>query len=289
MIAACMLFDSMYSVEGWLCYKSIRNLDPCMKVYVLCLDQRVFREACYWQHYNGDIIPVQLYDLENHFKELLGARLTRPWNAYTQTCKVFLPSYIFEKYDEESVYYIDSDLYFWSSSSQIENVLGEHSFLVSSREQEPPPRQGRFNGGFYACRNDKCTRVFLKWWQEKTIEWCLWGPGTDGKFGEEGYLNIFHDHPDKFQGILVSPHPGINLAYWNMHKHDLIIDDGIVIDGSYPLICFHYQGMEIKENCYEACVEFKNNVVKHIYDTYYEEYLSFKEEFTNGMESYRWR
>jgi len=286
MISACMLFDSNFSIEGWLCCKSIIDFDPTMKIYVLCLDQRVFQEA---YKYKNNIIPIQLYDLENYYPDLFKARLTRPWNAYTQTCKVFIPSYIFDIYNENCVYYVDSDLYFWDKSSQINDILGSYSFMVTSRESgEPPPRQGRYNGGFYACKNDKLGNKFLKWWQKKTIEWCLWKPGEGGRFSEEGYFNIFYDQPEKFKGVLISKHHGINLAYWNMCKHQLKIkNDKIYVDNDL-LICFHYQGLKINKNGYDASVRFRDNVSKYIYDSYYKKYCLFREDFLNDLDCNWW-
>lgn len=290
MIAACMLFDSMHSLEGWLCCNSILKFDPVVNIYVLCLDERVYYEADYYRQCYNNVMPIRLYELENYFAALLGARSSRPWNAYTQTCKTFLPEYIFDKYGEQILFYVDSDMYFWSSSEHIEKTLGSHSFMVASREQEPPPKQGRFNGGFFVCKNDAFARKFLKWWQDKTIEWCLWQPGPDDRFGEEGYLNIFYEQPNLFSGVLISHNPGINMAYWNMYKHNLALNNNnIIIDNRFSLVCFHYQGMKIYKGDYNPCVEFKNKVVEHIYDTYYKEYTLFKEEFLNGMDCYRRR
>lgn len=288
MIAACMLFDSMFSIEGWLCCNSITYFNPCMKIYVLCLDARTYHESCYYrQKYSGNIIPVQLYELENHFRQLLDIRPTRPWNAYVMTCKVFLPSYVFDKYEEQILYYVDSDLYFWDNSAQIEDIMGDYSFMISSREQDPPPRQGRFNGGFFSCKNDKLAKNFLEWWQNETIKWCLWEPGDNGRFGEEGYLNIIHEQPNKFPGIKVSTHFGINMSYWNMYKHKLEKNNKrIIVDENFNLICFHYQGMKLYKDRYIPCVELKNDAVRYIYDNYHNAYLLFKEEFLHGMESY---
>lgn len=290
MIAACTLFDSRFSIEGWLCWKSINKFDPCMKFYVLCLDERVYHEASYWRQYCGDIIPIRLYEFENRFRQLLDSRATRPWNAYTQTCKVFLPSYIFERFGENKIFYVDCDLYFWSTPKQIEDALRYKSFMVSSRELEPPPIQGRYNGGFYACCNDDKSKVFLNWWQNKTIEWCLWEPGPDGRYAEEGYLNIFYNEPKKFQGIKISSNPGINLANWNLNKHQLKrVDDKIIIDDYYYLVCFHYQGMRFYKDHYETYADIRNSAAKYIYEKYYNDYIAFKEEFLNGLESSLWR
>lgn len=287
MISICTLFDSRFSIEGWLLWKSINKLNKYIKFYILCMDERAYLEAEFLSTKCGDIFPIRLYDFENHFPELLKVRGTRPWAPYTQTCKVFLPTYIFDKYNEKLLSYVDSDLYFWNNPEEIEKEIGDFSFMVAPREEEPPQVQGRYNGGFYACR-DTCEE-FLRWWQNKTIEWCLWEKGENGRFGEEGYLNIFYDEPNKFSGIKISSHPGINLAYWNIKKHKLELkNNNIIIDKKFNLVCFHYQGLRIFKSKYESFVSLDNEVVKYIYDSYYKEYISFKEEFLNELDCY-WR
>ena len=288
MISICTLFDSRYSIEGWLLWKSINKFDKYMKFYVLCMDERVFEEAQYLKTKSGDIFPIRLYDFENHFPELLNTRKTRPWPPYTQTCKVFLPTYIFDYFNEEKLCYVDRDLYFWGNPNEIEKEMKNYSFMVSSREQDPPPAQGRYNGGFFSCRNDDNCKKFLKWWQKKCIEWCLWEPGKNGRFTEEGYLNIFYEEPEKFENIYISSNPGINLANWNIEKHNLkIIDNEIMVDKN-KLICFHYQGFKIRNNKYEAHIVFRNNVIRYIYDKYYEDYIFFKKEFLNELDKFWW-
>jgi hypothetical protein len=159
MIAACLLFDRDYSAEGWLCCRSIHEHAPSAKIYVLCLDEKVLEES------RGQrVTGVPLADLERRFPVLADAKLDRSWPAYTQTCKVFLPAYVFERFGEETLCYVDSDMYFWQSIAEVERVLGNSSFMVASREDRVRPPQGEFNGGFFACRNDAHSRRFFAWW-----------------------------------------------------------------------------------------------------------------------------
>lgn len=262
MISLALLFDGSFSKEGWICFNSVYEQNLSNNIYILCLDEQVSEETK-----TKSVIPIQLCDLENAFPELLKVKPDRPWNAYTQTCKVFLPSYIFKTYGEQKVCYVDSDMLFWGDFSEVEKELGDYHFMVAPREETPPKAQGRYNGGFFACSNE--SENFLKWWQDKTIEWCLWKKGPEGRFGEEGYLNIFHEQPDKFEKILVTKHPGFNLAYWNLRKHKVeLINNKIIIDGNFPLICFHYQGFKLyNKNC-SVGLSKPSEAEKFIYSSY---------------------
>lgn len=74
------------------------------------------------------------------------------------------------------------------------------------------------------------------------MEWCEWRATPDGKCADQGYLNIFHDEPEKFHNVKISKHPGINLGPWNLAMHELGTQDGHpTIDGR-RLVCYHYHG-----------------------------------------------
>lgn len=238
MLSFCLLFDKDFVEEGWVSCLSILRQNPKTKIYVLCLDDETLAAmSC------RPVLCIPLEFLERHYPALLDVKGNRTWPAYTQTVKVFLPTYVFDKFDEDELCYVDSDVLFWSDHSAITEALGDRSFMVASRESPVRAPQGDYNGGFFACRDDTNSRRFFAWWQARCLEWCDWAPGPDGKYTEEGYLNIITDDPDKFQGVRICSNPGINLAKWNAHRHNIERSgDGFVVDGQWPLVCFHYKG-----------------------------------------------
>lgn len=240
MIEVCLLFDSAHAAEGWLCCRSIRAHEPEASIHVLCLDDEVLEQA-----HKERVDGVPLADLEFAFPALAEVKKSRQWPAYTQTCKVFLPTHLFKTRGLSSLCYVDSDMYFWGSIREVESALADLSFMVASREDPIRPAQGDFNGGFFACRNNTQAQRFLSWWQDRTLEWCEWRPGPGGRFTEEGYLNILNDDPKRFSGTGRCHHPGINLARWNVGRHRLSLVNGCVfIDETWNLVCFHFQGFK---------------------------------------------
>lgn len=240
MLAICTMFDEQHVAEARLCCSSIHVHSAHTPIYALCLDEPALRAASEWP-----VIAVPLENLERQYPDLAAVRETRDWPSYTQTCKVFLPTFIFGVFTEQALCCVDSDMYFWSDPKAIDAALGESSFMVTSREDPIRAPQGDFNGGFFACREDENSRKFFAWWQAKCLEWCRWEPGPDGRYTEEGYLNIFTDEPDRFAGICICANPGVNLAKWNTHRHAITCADaGFVVDGKWPLVCFHYKGFE---------------------------------------------
>lgn len=236
------MFDKKFMVEGLVCVSSILEYGPDAKVFVLCLDQEV--DKIVQRHLSSDrVVCIQLLELEYKYPAIAATKPSRPWAPYTQSLKPFLPEYIFNTHGTKALTYVDSDMLFWGDCSEIDREMGDCSFMVTSRGQDPPPDYGYFNGGCFSCRDDRNCRLFLTWWQDRCVEWCLWQTGPNGAFGEEGYLNIIVTEPNRFGGIHVSRHPGINLAPWNVKMHKLESwNGGFVVDGHFPLVCYHYQG-----------------------------------------------
>jgi len=250
MTSMCMLFNGgTYAIEGWVCHYSLYQLDPELKLYLLCIDDEVLNKAKKLK--DRGVIPISLGDFEKTYPQLLSIKNTRALKEYIVTMKPFLPEYIFNKFGEEKLVFTDSDIAFWNHPSEIFDELDSCSFLAKSHEIEPRRSAGRFNVGLLGYKDDENCREWLKWWQERCIEWCQWR-AHKGKFAEQGYLNILHDKPSKFKGFLSTKHPGINLAPWNMSKHKVSMVDGKLKADGQNLICYHYHEFEVRGNDYHT-------------------------------------
>ena len=195
----------------------------------------------------------------------------RELKEYYATMSPILPLYIFEKFDIEKLFYTDADMAFWSNPEEIEDVMGDHSLLVTDHGFEPPRSGVRFNVGILGYKNDKNCNEFLLWWKEQCLNWCKWITMPDGRMADQGYLNILHDNPEKFKNVISCPHPGVNLGPWNGWRYKLSKKDGkILLDGKYNLICYHYHEFKITNDGYfPTGWKLSNGAKEYIYDPYF--------------------
>jgi len=246
----CTLFNGgKYAMEGWVMAHTLFNHNPSAKLFVLCMDDSVYKEAVRLRN-SYNIEPIHFTDVENRWPELPKSKLGRQLKEYIVSFKPFLPQYIFEKFNESAVIFVDADIAFWRDASEMFELFNKCSFFAKDHEIEPARSAGRFNVGLLGYKNDESCLKWLAWWQEKCIEWCYWR-ADNGRFAEQGYWNILHNQPQKFEGFLSTDHPGINLAPWNIMKHSISAnpDGKLLVDGQ-KLITYHYHEFEVRGDHY---------------------------------------
>jgi hypothetical protein len=196
---------------------------------------------------NSGVVPVRLTDIESYCPALLSVKGTRQPKEYYATVTPVLPLFLFDRFGMETVFYTDADMAFWSKPEEIADVMGGNSLLVTDHGFEPPRAGVRFNVGILGYRNDANCRDFLEWWRDRCLEWCEWRTLPDGRCADQGYLNILHDQPDRFKGVLSCPQPGINLGPWGIGRHRIErnAEDRLVLDGKHNLVCYHYHEFKV--------------------------------------------
>jgi hypothetical protein len=248
MLNFCTYFDTNYAEKGWVCYHTLIKQNSNIMLYLLALDQNVYNQA----FNKKNVTVISLSEIENFCPELLKIKDQRQLKEYYATISPILPLYIFDKYRVNKVYYTDADMAFWSDPQEIDNIMNNYSLMVCDHGFEPPRCKIRFNVGILGYSNDYNCIEFLKWWKDKCIEWCFWITLPDGRMGEQGYLNILHDDPNKFKNVLSCPQPGVNFGPWSFGLHSLSKqNDKILVDKKYNLVTFHYHEFrKINDNLY---------------------------------------
>lgn len=270
----CTYFDSAYAIKGKVCHHTLMAQGPA-KLFVLCLDTNVELMVSSWQN----VIPIKLTEIEKYRPQLLAIKFQRQPKEYFATITPILPQYIFDNFGMEKLFYTDADMGFFSSITEIENVMGNYSLLVTPHENPIAHVAGRFNVGIIGFRNDNNCKEFLKWWEERCLEWCEWRATSDGKCADQGYLTIFYNQPNKFENILICPQPGINLGAWDLARHKTEIKNNkVVLDNNYNLVCYHFHGYKCLD---DKCVndtgwEVSSWNMEHIYHPYHELVLRAK-------------
>lgn len=269
----CTFFDSNYINKGLSCYDSLIKYSPDSILYVLSLDEIVYKTVFPLKN----VIIITIQELENYYPFVCKAKQDRNLKEYYLTLKPLLPLFVFDKYSSDLLFYVDSDMFFWSDPEEIINIMGNNSIMASDHNLVPVYPAGRFNAGFLGYRNDKNCRSFLEWWRDRCIEWCKWKTISPGKCGDQGYLNILYDS-DLFSGFISCPHPGINLGPWKIAKHTITENNGkLQVDGKFNLICYHFHEFKLIDKFrYHSTGWIHSNMVdKLLYDVYFESVKKF--------------
>jgi hypothetical protein len=240
----CTYFDSAYADKGWVCHRTLIDHSPDSRLFVLAFDDRVLTQA---KSLAGkQVVPVGLADIEEYCPALLAAKGTRQMKEYYATISPVLPLFLFDRFGMETVFYTDADMAFWSAPEEIAEVMGGHSLMVTDHGFEPPRAGVRFNVGILGYRNDANCREFLEWWRDRCIEWCFWVTLPDGRCADQGWLNILHDQPGRFNRVLSCPQPGINLGPWGIGRHAITSENGkLRLNGANNLVCYHYHEFRV--------------------------------------------
>lgn len=179
------------------------------------------------------------------------------YNVFELNCalKVFFAEKAFKKYAAEKVIFLDSDMLVFDSLRYIEEELDRNSILLTPHIWSPFPmdnkrpferemlKNGIYNAGFFALKNDRDGQAFLDWWKARMIDQC-YVDLKHGMFVDQKWLNLA---PVFFSEVKLLDHPGCNIAYWNLHERKLTKQDGKFLVNGQPLLFYHYSGYDIKE------------------------------------------
>jgi hypothetical protein len=95
---------------------------------------------------------------------------------------------------------------------------------------------GRFNVGVLGFRGDANGLACVEWWRSRCLESCALR--ADGAtYGDQKYLD---EWPGHHAGVVISAHPGVNLAPWNWAGHRVTVAAGQVTVDGQPLVVFHF-------------------------------------------------
>ena len=278
----CTCFDLNYLSRGLALYHSLQRQAPGSRLWVLCLDP-----ACHQLLTKlalPDLVPVSLVDFEAADPKVAATRSSRSLVEYYFTCSPAWLLYVLERETSSQwVTYLDGDLFFFGSPEKIFGELQNAAFGIIPHRYTPAVehmrKYGVYNVGWVGVRNDPDGAAAVKWWREKCIEWCY--DYVDGdRFADQGYLQ---ELSTRFPRVRVIENVGANLAPWNIGNYRVEFRDGkVLIDSTYPLIFFHFQGFKREMSCfifnshrlYRA--PFSKIVRDHIYKPYVDELLAIE-------------
>ncbi|MBW4032842.1 MAG: hypothetical protein HIU88_09275 [Acidobacteria bacterium] len=241
-------FDSGYLSRGLTLIDSLRRHGDEAPIWILTLDDaaKQYLDDAALPH----VMTLTIADIEAAEPTLLPLKTQRSRMEYYFTATPLLMKWVMARQSdpETVVIYLDADLYFFDDPSRVLDALGTGS--VGIIEHKYPPRTqktlakyGRYNVGWVGIRCDEPGWACARWWGDSTLAWCSDKPDA-GRYADQGYLNAF---PDRFEGVVVLPSLGFNLAPWNTAKVAVMTsaDSVTVSDGDRrdALVFFHFHGL----------------------------------------------
>jgi hypothetical protein len=230
-------------------------MDPGCEITVLCLTYEC--HAILSERPEPGLVLITLEDFERANPDVAavkGARSTLEY-YFTLTGPLVL-AILAAASAEDSVTYVDSDLFFYSPVSPLYDAMGEASVgLVAHRyhwwKRGNTAKFGYFNVSWTSFRRDAIGLEAAGWWRERCIEWCHDYADAD-RFADQKYLDHMYR---KFPSVVEIYHPGANVGPWNIGRHSISKrpDCAFAVDGSWPLVFYHFQGLkEIAPRVYLA-------------------------------------
>ena len=235
-------FDINYLVKGLALIESLqRHENENYHFFVVCMDSMT---KAYLERYNfPNITVVSMVDIERKDTPLLNAKSNRSLVEYYWSIKAAIALYLIEKNPEiGSIFYLDADLYFYSSPNPLWEGIKNQSVLLHEHRFAPGQaalmQYGKYNAGMLGFRTDPTGLEVLQWWRQRCLEWCH-ARLENGKFGDQLYLDQL---PFKFERIGVSDNIGVGVAPWNHIQYEFSFDvsgNGLVNDTKMVFYHFH--------------------------------------------------
>ena len=237
-------FDVNYLVKGLALIESIihhENRD--FEIFVVCLDQatqRFLRQLGLLY-----IKTLLLADIESDDLQLQVAKQNRSLVEYYWSLKATLALYLIRHHPEiEAVFYLDADLYFYSSPDPLWQAIENKSVLIHEHgfapEQATLSKYGKYNAGMIGFRNDPMGLKILHWWRDLCLKWCH-ARLENGKFGDQLYLNQM---PRTFDRVGVVDNIGVGVAPWNHIQYEFCFDSsGHARVNGTKIVFYHFHSL----------------------------------------------
>ncbi len=221
-------------------------------LYVLATDKLAYD---FFKDKEYDNIVVESVDnIKEKYPILNKLQSERSVGEFNWTLSSFSMQYFLKKYCIEALTYLDADVFFYNDPGILFRELKNESVIITPHNYTPEydlsKPCGRYCVQFVYVKNDDKGNEVLEWWR-KSCEDCCCGIPTNGKFGDQKYLD---DWLSRFPGVVhEEKNMGCGVAPWNIQQFDVSIEDGLVYVVNKItkvrtlLIFYHFHG--IKEYC----------------------------------------
>lgn len=198
-----------------------------------------------------EILPIKEVGIPNFDEMVLRYDLV----DLNTAAKPFYFRYLFGRHDAEKdlkICYFDPDICAYAALRPIEEGLDRSAFLLTPHVLSPiasdgksPKEQtfltfGLYNLGFCAARRSEVADRLLDWWSDHLVEDCRYD-AANGLFVDQAWMDLA---PIFFESVEITRHPGLNLAYWNLHERQLDFRNGAwQVNNQWPLVFYHFSNL----------------------------------------------
>jgi hypothetical protein len=166
--------------------------------------------------------------------------------------KPFSFLYLFDKYKERPIIYLDPDILLFGPLAEVEVAFeaGAHCVLTP-HICEPAEyadmsdlqflRYGMYNLGFCGLRGSDNVKRVTAWWARRLEQYCIIDLER-GIFVDQKWCDYF---PSFIPLTTVIHHPGYNVAYWNLAQRRLSYSEPRWLVNNLPLVFFHFSGHKV--------------------------------------------
>lgn len=183
-----------------------------------------------------------------------------------------------EKWDK--VIYLDPDIMVLNSLAQLEQLLDQHSILLTPHQLAPQKTaqaildneicsliHGVYNLGFMACASRGQGIEFSRFWRDRLHEYC-YDDKEKGLFTDQRWCDLA---PAYFSELGIVRDPGCNAASWNLTDRRITREGETFLANGQPLRFYHFTGYDsgmgkIMSSIYGASMP----AVKELWDIYEE-------------------
>lgn len=245
-----------------------------------------------YTRFPGKVIPVEELGIDGFDRMQLNYNIIE----LNTSVKPFYFQYLFKTYPSATiVVYLDPDTCLYNRLDPVLPAGGKDAIVLTPHISQPIPldglypdenlvlNHGIYNLGFLALHRSDDSDQLLAWWAERMVDHCKIDL-VNGFFTDQLYMNLA---PLFFNGVRIEKHPGVNLAFWNLHQNRLSFrGDQIVVNDTYPLIHYHFSGfvMDGGEKVSKGSTRFRlsdDAVLVKLFADYREKLTA------NGWETYR--
>ncbi len=250
MTTFCTIITADYYPKALALFKSVKEFDATVTVQTLIIDDKPIDKK-----YNipAGINLIALSEIKRYplVKQLQSKYEHIQMDYFRWSMKPVFISYLLEE-GFEKILYLDCDMFFFNDYHFLFSELDSRSVILTPHWETSHPLKdpqsfitlftsGFFSLGFIGVNKNGIEA--MKWWAEA----CHFKMGANilqGIYDDIKYLDIF---PIKFETIKIIRHRGCNIGTGdNEESRREIVNGTVLINGEYPIIFIHFDGMMIR-------------------------------------------